>query len=168
MCQKKKKQKTLKYLQKIKPLFNIVGINQIQLFSKSIGDDGLLLKTKLTIATVIKNFNYFLYINNSFFLTQYPLLNNLFDEIFLKQKNYLYIFDLIMYLVKPPFIVRSFTIPKKFKKKFKQKFLIKIVYQNELKRGVSAFKQLHYYSNKFNDSMFKIRLYKALSLSFLE
>jgi hypothetical protein len=73
-----------------------------------------------------------------------------------------------MNLIKPPFVVKSVTLPKKLKKKTKRKYLIKIVYKNENKRLKSAYKQLYYYSNKFNDSNINVRLYKAFMFSFLD
>lgn len=85
-----------------------------------------------------------------------------------KKLNYLYIFDIVTNLIKPPFVIKSILIPKKLRKKTKQKFLIKIVYKNENKRLNSSYKQLYYYSNKFSDSQFKVRLYKSLTFSFLE
>jgi hypothetical protein len=59
-------------------------------------------------------------------------------------------------------------IPKKLKRKTKQKYLIKIVYRSENKRLKSSFKQLYYYSSKFTDSKFKVRLYKSMMYSFLD
>ena len=85
-----------------------------------------------------------------------------------KKLSYLYAFDIVTNLIKPPFVIKSMLIPKKLRKKTKQKYLIKIVYKNENKRLKSSYKQLHYYSNKFTDSKFKIRLYKSLTLSFLD
>jgi hypothetical protein len=85
-----------------------------------------------------------------------------------KKLNYLYIFNIVTNLIKPPFVIKSMLIPKKLRKKTKQKYLIKILYKNEDKRLKSSYKQLYYYSNKFTDSMFKTRLYKSLTLSFLD
>jgi len=85
-----------------------------------------------------------------------------------KKLSYIFIFDVITNLIKPPFVVKSLAIPKKLKKKTKQKYLIKIVYKNENKRLKSSYKQLYYYSNKFPDCSFKIRLYKSLVYSFLD
>jgi hypothetical protein len=77
-------------------------------------------------------------------------------------------FEIMTNLIKPPFVVKSILIPKKLRKKTKQKYLIKIVYKNEAKRLKNSYKQLHYYSNKFVDSKFQIRLYKSIMFSFLD
>ena len=82
--------------------------------------------------------------------------------------NFLYIFNIVLNLIKPPFVVKSVLIPKKLRKKTKQKYLIKIVYKNDNKRLKSSYKQLYYYSNKFTDSNYKIRLYKSFMFSFLD
>jgi hypothetical protein len=90
------------------------------------------------------------------------------DDIIDKKLNYVYLFDIVSNLIKPPFIVKSVVIPKKLRKKTKQKYLIKIVYKNENKRLKNSYKQLYYYSNKFTDSKFNVRLYKSLVFSFLD
>jgi hypothetical protein len=77
-------------------------------------------------------------------------------------------FEIMTNLIKPPFVVKSILIPKKLRKKTKQKYLIKIVYKNEAKRLKNSYKQLYYYSNKFVDSKFQIRLYKSIMFSFLD
>jgi hypothetical protein len=85
-----------------------------------------------------------------------------------KKLNYLYVFNIVSNLIKPPFVIKSMLIPKKLRKKTKQKYLIKIVYKNENKRLKNSYKQLNYYSNKFTDGKYSIRLYKSLTYSFLD
>ena len=82
--------------------------------------------------------------------------------------NYSHIFSIVTNLIKPPFVIKSVLIPKKLRKKTKQKYLVKIVYKNDTKRLKSSYKQLYYYSNKFTDSKFQVRLYKSLMFSFLD
>ena len=65
-------------------------------------------------------------------------------------------------------MVTSLIIPKKLRKKIKKKYLIKIVYKDESKRIRNSYKQLYYYSKKFTDNSFNVRLYKSLIFSFLE
>ena len=77
-------------------------------------------------------------------------------------------FNFLIDLIKPPFVVKSISIPKKLRKKLKRKFLVSIVYKNENKRAKSSLKQLYYYSNQFSDSNFKIRLYKSILISFCD
>ena len=77
-------------------------------------------------------------------------------------------FELTTNLIKPPFVVKSILVPKKLRKKTKQKYLVKIVYKNENKRLKNSYKQLYYYSNKFNDGKFETRLYKSIMFSFLD
>jgi len=85
-----------------------------------------------------------------------------------KKLNYLYVFNIVSTLIKPPFVIKSMLIQKKLRKKTKQKYLIKIVYKNENKRLKNSYKQLNYYSNKFTDGKFSTRLYKSLTYSFLD
>lgn len=85
-----------------------------------------------------------------------------------KKLNYLYVFGIVSNLIKPPFVIKSILVPKKLRKKTKQKYVIKIVYKNETKRLKSSYKQLNYYSNKFPDGLFSVRLYKSLTYSFLD
>lgn len=137
-------------------------------FSKFLIKDGFLLKNRLVLSNVYKNINYFLYNNLKFIKINYPSLSWILDDIIDKKLNYVYLFDVVSNLIKPPFIVKSVVIPKKLRKKTKQKYLIKIVYKNENKRLKNSYKQLYYYSNKFTDSKFNVRLYKSLVFSFLD
>ena len=82
--------------------------------------------------------------------------------------NFTSLFEIILDFIKPPFIIKILKLPKDKKKRKKQKFFIKIFYKNELKRLRESYKQLQYYSNKFDDSKFLNRLYKAILFSFLE
>lgn len=85
-----------------------------------------------------------------------------------KKLNYLYVFNLVSNLIRPPFVIKSTLVPKKIRKKTKQKYIIKIVYCSENKRLKNSYKQLNYYSNKFPDSKYSTRLYKSLAFSFLD
>ena len=150
------------------PYISNNGCIHIHKFNKFLIKDGLLLKSKFTLADVFKNFNFFLYQNTDFIFNSYPTQKWIVSDMVDKKLSYLYAFDIVTNLIKPPFVIKSMLIPKKLRKKTKQKYLIKIVYKNENKRLKSSYKQLHYYSNKFTDSKFKIRLYKSLTLSFLD
>lgn len=147
--------------------YNGTTINTLT-FSKFLIKDGSCLKNRLVLSSVYKNINYFLYNNSKFIKTNYPSLSWILDDIIDKKLNYVYLFDIVSNLIKPPFIVKSVVIPKKLRKKTKQKYLIKIVYKNENKRLKSSYKQLSYYSNKFIDGKFSTRLYKSLTFSFLD
>lgn len=137
-------------------------------FSKFLLNGGNLSKMRLLLGVILYNMNNFIYTKNGFIFENYSQIKGLVDEILKKKYNSLYIFNLVIDVIKPPFVVKSVAIPKKLKKKTKRKFLIKIVYKNENKRLKSSYKQLHYYSNKFTDSKMSVRLYKAILFSFLE
>jgi len=140
----------------------------VSTFNKFLIKNGFFTKNKLILSDVFKNINYFLYNNKEFITSGYQSVKWILDDILSKKLSYIFIFDVITNLIKPPFVVKSLAIPKKLKKKTKQKYLIKIVYKNENKRLKSSYKQLYYYSNKFPDGSFKIRLYKSLVYSFLD
>jgi len=125
-------------------------------------------KHKLYISTILKNLNHFIYFNNVYLTERYPLITSTISEILNKRLNCLHVFKLVVDLIKLPFIVKSLVVPKKLRKKTKQKYIIKINYKAENKRIAHSLKQLSYYSNKFQDNRFKFRLYKAITLSFLE
>jgi len=137
-------------------------------FNKFLIKNGLLTKSKYILSLVFKNFNYFLYYNKQFLFKNYPNQKWIVEDMLFKKLNYLYVFNLVSNLIKPPFVIKSVLIPKKLRKKTKQKYLIKIVYKHENKRLKNSYKQLHYYSNKFSDSKFSTRLYKSLTFSFLD
>lgn len=137
-------------------------------FSQFLTKDGFFIKNKLVLSNVYKNINFFLYNNSTFIKSTYPNLNWILDDIIDKKFNYVHLFNVVTDLIKPPFVVKSVVIPKKLRKKTKQKYLIKIVYKSESKRLRNSYKQLCYYSNKFSDNKFGIRLYKALIFSFLD
>lgn len=147
---------------------NNCSTTQVKLFSNFFSPSGLLLKNRLLVSKVISNINYTLYYNNSFLVDNYPHIKWIIDDLIQKKTNFSYIFNITSNLIKPPFVVKSVLIPKKLRKKTKQKYLVKIVYKNENKRLKNAYKQLYYYSNKFNDSSFDVRLYKSIVFSFLD
>lgn len=129
---------------------------------------GLHTKEKKTFKSIFKNFNFFFNSNVSYLYANYPNVKWILEDMFENKHNVIYLFNIILNLIKPPFVVKSTLIPKKLRKKTKQKYLIKIVYKNDNKRLNSSYKQLYYYSNKFTDSSYKIRLYKSLMFSFLD
>lgn len=137
-------------------------------FAKSFLKTGNLIKNKVQFANLIQNFNYFFLFRSKFIKKNYPNLNWVIQDFLEKKLNFNYIFNIIINLIKPPFLVKSITIPKKLRKKTKTKYLVKIVYKNENKRLKNSYKQLYYYSNKFSDGQFNVRLYKSLMFSFLD
>ena len=166
-----KKQIFLKSRVGIKPwehYKDVTDYKSFNIFKNFFKQNGLDVKSRVYLSSIIKNFNFFLYNNSDFIITHYPNVRWILEDILDKKLNYTHVFNLTVNLIKPPFVVKSVLIPKKLRKKVKQKYLVKIVYKNESKRLKSTFKQLYYYSNKFTDNKFQIRLYKAISFSFLE
>ena len=150
---------------------NIVSaytVNNIDVFSRFFLKNGFLLKYKNIFSAVLKNLNFFLYQKNDFFLKTYPSVGWILTNFLEKNLNYTHIFNMTANLIKPPFIVKSILVPKKLKKKTKQKYLIKIVYRDENKRIKNSFKQIQYFSKKFDNNRFSVRLYKSLLFTFLE
>lgn len=158
----------LKYFRSGTFFLNSCENNNIKIFTKFLVQDGLLLKEKVNIATIFTNFHYF-FINEAEFISRnYPSIKSVLENLIDQKWNYLHLFEIVINLIKPPFIIKSILVPKKLRKKTKQKYIIKIVYKNEQKRIKSSYKQLYSYSNKFGDTNFKIRLYKSLMFSFLD
>ncbi len=141
---------------------------QISTFGNFFSPTGSLLKNKLLISKIISNINYNIHYNNVYLTNSYPHIKWIIDDMLQKKTNFSYVFNITSNLIKPPFVVKSVLIPKKLRKKTKQKYLVKIVYKNENKRLKNSYKQLYYYSNKFNDSSFDARLYKSILFSFLD
>lgn len=137
-------------------------------FLKFLTKNGALVKEKNTMALLLENLNYFLYSNTEFIYESYPNVRWVLEDLIQKKLTYIHIFNIVINLIKPPFVVKSILIPKKLRRKTKQKYLIKIVYKNDNKRLKSSYKQLCYFSNKFTDSKFKVRLYKSMMFSFLD
>ncbi len=137
-------------------------------FSRFLIKDGFFTKSRVMLSSTFKNINYFLYNNLSFISVNHPNIKWVLDDIVDKRLTFMYVFDIITNLIKPPFVIKSIAVPKKIKKRTKQKYLVKIVYKNESKRLNSSYKQLYYYSNKFGDSSFNVRLYKSLMFTFLD
>lgn len=148
--------------------FYFCNDHSISDFSNFFLKNGLLLKSKIIFSSVLLNFNNFFFKNNNYIFENYPNSKWILSDIAEKRYNFSYIFSLVTNLVKPPFVIKSVLIPKKLRKKTKKKYLIKIVYKNENKRLKCAYKQLYYYSNKFDDGNFDVRLYKAFMFSFLD
>lgn len=143
-------------------------VTTISLFSKFLTTHGFFIKNKTMLVDIVRNCNYFFYNNCDFIFEHYPTIKWILEDFFLKKTDYTYIFNIFINLIKPPFVITTMLIPKKLKRKTKQKYLIKIVYRSENKRLKSSFKQLYYYSSKFTDSKFKVRLYKSMMYSFLD
>lgn len=95
-------------------------------------------------------------------------MSGIMENFFLKNLNFVEIFQLTTDLIKPPFVIKSVSIPKKLRKKTGIKYVLKIVYRPECKRLNNAFKQLYAYSNSLRDNTFEIRLYKAVLYTFFE
>lgn len=142
--------------------------NELSSFSRFLTKNGNLIKEKHNLSLLLTNINYLMYTKISFLCDSYPNVRWIIEDLLQKKLTFLYIFNVVINLIKPPFVVKSIIIPKKLRKKTKQKYLIKIVYKNDNKRLKSSYKQLYYYSNKFSDSKFNVRLYKSLIFSFLD
>jgi hypothetical protein len=160
----KTKPKTLKTNLIITKLQN----QQILKFKNFLFKDGFLTKNIIVFGKIIQKINSFIFLNKKFLYENYNNIHWYFDNIFYKNLNFLSILQNVINLINPPFIIKSTTIPKKLKKQIKTKYFIKIVYNKENKRLNSSFKQLYYYSNKFTDTKYKIRLYKSLIFTFLD
>jgi len=162
------KKKTTQPLLKKKEHFMYRPTPPLTYFSKFLIKDGFFTKGRITLTGVLKNINFFLYNNSSYISANHQSVKWIIDDLLEKKLSCIYIFDIITNLVKPPFVIKSVSIPKKLRKKTKQKYLIKIVYKNENKRLKSSYKQLYHYNNKFNDNGFKLRLYKSILFTFLD
>ena len=151
---------------------NILGVDNTQsdliIFTKHFFKNGCLTKYKLHVANVLQRFHYFLYNESSTFIKDYPHMLGIMENFFFKNLNFLEIFQLTINLIKPPFVIKSISIPKSLRKKTGIKYLLKIVYRPDCKRLGNAFKQLYTYSNSFRDNTFEIRLYKAVLYTFFE
>jgi hypothetical protein len=144
------------------------GNIRLKHFTKFILNNGALIKGKKLISNILLNFNLFFYNNYNYVFDMYPTIKWLIIDLVEKKLDSSYVFDKIIDLIKPPFIVTSLKVPKKLRKKIKKKYLTKIVYKSEIKRIRNSYKQLYYFSKKFTDTNFKVRLYKALMFSFLD
>lgn len=156
---------TVEFLQKSN---SVVFKNNFNKFSDFFLQNGFSIKNKIMLGDILKNFNFLFYSDVDFFKNNYKSVSWIIEDIIEKKLNYIDMFNITVDLIKPPFIIKSVLVPKKLRKKTKQKYLVKIVYKNEEKRLKNSYKQLYYYSNKFSDSKFKVRLYKSLLHSFLD
>jgi len=143
--------------------FKIKVTNFINFFFKK----GLKKKYKKFLSFVILNFNYFIASNYDYIKNSYPSINSLLSEMLFQGAFYNIAIEPLLVMLEPPFVVKTVPTTKKMKKKTKKKFLIKIVYLKSDKRLNSSIKQLHYYMESFEDSKFKVRLYKSILITFL-
>ena len=117
---------------------------------------------------VFKQLNFFIFSKKFFILQKYENIRWLLHNFYEKNKTCITLFDSIIELIKPPFVVKSIVLPKKIKKKTKQKYAIKLVYKNEQKRIRSSYKQIQYHTTNNKDSTLNVRLYKTLLYTLLE
>jgi hypothetical protein len=143
-------------------------LNTIDKFNGMIMKNGFSTKYKNILLLVFLKINFFIYSNINYLYSNYSGISWVFENIFEKKLNYQLVFDNLVNLLKPPFVVKSLLVSKKLKKKLKIKYTIKIVYKKDGKRVKNALKQLYYNSNNFNENRFSIRLYKSLLFSFLD
>ena len=145
-------------------------VSRLFIFCNFIFKNGLKRKYKNFLGFAIFNFNNFIKNNLEFINSNFNQIGFLLQEMFLKKRFFGQIFEFLLGLIESPLYVKSKTIPKNLKKKarIKQKYLLKIAYLDKSKRVKNSFRQLHNYSKMFDDSNFKIRLYKALLYTFLE
>ena len=129
---------------------------------------GFSTKYKNILLNIFKKINFFLYFNNTFIYSNYLNVIWVFDNIFEKKLNYQVVFNDLVNLLKPPFIIKSLQVSKKLKKKLKIKYTIKIIYKKDNKRVKNSLKQLYYNSNNYYDNKFQIRLYKSILISLLD
>lgn len=127
-------------------------------------------KYKKFLGFAVFNFNNFLLNNFEFIKSNFTSIGWLLQEMFTKKHFFGFVFNFMLNLIESPLYVKSKTIPKNLKKKLriKQKYLLKIAYLNKSKRLKNSYRQLHNYSKMFDDSNFKIRLYKSILYTFLE
>lgn len=144
--------------------------SRLPIFCNFLFKKGLKRKYKNFLGFAIFNFNNFVKNNFEFINANFNQIGFLLQEMFLKKHFFGLIFEFLLSLIESPLYVKSKTIPKNLKKKarIKQKYLLKIAYLDKSKRVKNSFRQLHNYSKMFDDSNFKIRLYKALLYTFLE
>lgn len=100
-----------------------------------------------------KYFLFFSDVSKNFFL-------NIFFGRYLK-KNFFQVLPSLVNLIKPPFLVKITSVPKKLKKKVGLRYFLKVTYKSEIFRLKTAFKYLQNFTNDFNDSKYKYRLYKV-------
>ena len=83
---------------------------------------------------MLKNVNFFLYNNANYITTNHPSVKWIVDDFLDKRLSCLYMFDIITNLIKPPFVVKSVSIPKKLRKKTKQKYFAKFQFRKKFRR----------------------------------
>jgi len=137
-------------------------------FIKFFVKDGSLLKYKEVFGCVFNNLNFFLNFKRGFIFQNFKDTYFLLESFFKKKNNYICLFDVIINLIKTPFVVKSITLPKKIRSKTKQRYVLKIMYKNEFKRLRNSYKQLQCSTDSLFESKFSTRLFKVLLYTTLE
>jgi hypothetical protein len=138
------------------------------LFNGFLCKSGESIKHKIILLGIFSKINFFIYKNIQFLYKNYLDSHWIFDNIYDKKLNFQKLFDNLIILLKPPFIIKSLLVSKKLKKKLKIKYTIKIVYKKDDKRVKSSLKQIYYNNNVYNDNKFSVRLYKSMLYSLLD
>jgi len=148
--------------------FFIESVNPITTLSSFLLHSGSFSRYRCMLGFVFKQLNFFIFSKKFFILQKYENIRWLLHNFYEKNKTCITLFDSIIELIKPPFVVKSIVLPKKIKKKTKQKYAIKLVYKNEQKRIRSSYKQIQYHTTNNKDSTLNVRLYKTLLYTLLE
>ncbi len=95
-------------------------------------------------------------------------LLNINKNNFFKQTSFNKVFNLITNLIKPPFVIKVTSVPKKLKKKIGIKYFLKIQYKNDSIRIKSAYKHIKNSTNSYFEPKFKERLFRVLLNTYCE
>lgn len=136
--------------------------NTLNIFNGFLCKNGFFCKYQNILTKIFININFFIYKNIKYLYANYTNISWLLDNISEKLLNYQKLFDTLVNLLKPPFIIKSLLVSKKLKKKLKIKYTVKIVYKKEDKRLKNSLKQIYYNNNNYNDNRFNVRLYKSM------
>jgi hypothetical protein len=98
---------------------NNIGIDR---FTKFLIKGGALVKEKINIINVLQNSTKFVYHNYSYICSTYPVIKWVVFNLIHDKLSTINIFNLVINLIKPPFIVKSIVVPKKLRKKIKKIF----------------------------------------------
>ena len=97
----------------------VCGVQNLTKFGGFILKSGTATRHKNILSAVLKNLNFFVFFKKDFVFNNYNQIWWLLNSVVEKNKNFTYIFDMVVDLVKPPFVIKSTLLSKKKKKKNK-------------------------------------------------
>ena len=101
--------------------------------------------------------------------TKYTNCTWFLNYLLFKKINFFYIFNILVNLIKSPFIIKTSKTRKiKASKQLKHKYVVEVVHKSDIFKKLFGIKQFYYFNSNYLDSKFSSRMFKTIVFTLLE